>query len=326
MDKLRFALPKGSLEKETFSLLERAGYKISGPERTYRPKINDSEIELKLLRPQEIPVFVGEGMQDVGITGIDWIQETQAEVETLLDLEYGRVTLVVAVPKPWTSINSFSELLDDFMKKKKTVRISTEYLNTVSEYIKINSVYSNQFGNSDPLIITPWWRKGTNSKVSLFLSFGATEAKPPEDAEAIVDITETGTTFEQNDLKVIDTIMESTAVFIANKDSLKDNRKREKIYDVLTLLKGVVDGRKNLHIFVNVKEENLSELLNSLPALKNPTICSLSTEGWHSVNTVIEKVDFLKLLPIFRRLAQGLVVYEPRQILHLEEIEGRNRK
>jgi ATP phosphoribosyltransferase len=326
MDKLRFALPKGSLEKETFSLLERAGYKISGPERTYRPKINDSEIELKLLRPQEIPVFVGEGMQDVGITGIDWIQETQAEVETLLDLEYGRVMLVVAVPKPWTSINSFSELLEDFMKKKKTVRISTEYLNTVSEYIKINSVYSNQFGDSDPLIITPWWRKGTNSKVSLFLSFGATEAKPPEDAEAIVDITETGTTFEQNDLKVIDTIMESTAVFIANKDSLKDNRKREKIYDVLTLLKGVVDGRKNLHIFVNVKEENLSELLNSLPALKNPTICSLSTEGWHSVNTVIEKVDFLKLLPIFRRLAQGLVVYEPRQILPLEEIEGRNRK
>ena len=183
MDKLRFALPKGSLEKETFSLLERAGYKISGPERTYRPKINDSEIELKLLRPQEIPVFVGEGMQDVGITGIDWIQETQAEVETLLDLEYGRVMLVVAVPKPWTSINSFSELLEDFMKKKKTVRISTEYLNTVSEYIKINSVYSNQFGDSDPLIITPWWRKGTNSKVSLFLSFGATEAKPPEDAE-----------------------------------------------------------------------------------------------------------------------------------------------
>ena len=326
MDKIRFAIPKGSLAKGTLEILENAGYKIAGQERTYRPTINDPEIELKILRPQEIPYFVSEGLQDVGITGIDWIRETGAKVEVLINLEYGGGRLVVAVPKPWTTINSLSDLLEKFLGEGKTVRISTEYLNAVAEYVKANPVYRKHFKKSDPLIITPWWRRGANPKVSILLSFGATEAKPPEDADAIVDFTETGTTLEQNNLKIIETVMQTSAVFIANKKALKDSRKKEKIYDIMTLLKGVVDGRKKLHIFVNVRKENLEKLLSKLPALKRPTISPLSTEGWYSVNTVIEKQYFLKLLPTLRKLAQGLVVHEPRQILPLEEIAGEEKK
>lgn len=322
MDKVRFAIPKGSLEKGTLQILEQAGYKVSGHERTYRPTINDPGIELKILRPQEIPFFVSEGLQDAGITGLDWIRETGADVDVLLNLEYGWGRLVVAVPKPWTEINSLSDLLEKFLKEGKRVRISTEYLNTVAEHVKANPVYGRFFKDSEPLVITPWWRRGVNPKVSIFLSFGATEAKPPEDADAIVDFTETGTTLEQNDLKPIETIMETTAVFIANKKALADPRKKEKIYDILTLLKGVVDGRKKLHIFVNVRKENLDELLRRLPALKKPTISPLSAEGWYSVNTVIDRSHFFELLPTLRKLAQGLVVHEPRQILPLEEIAG----
>ena len=322
MDKIRFAIPKGSLQKATFGILERAGYKISVQERTYRPTINDPGIELKILRPQEIPFFVSEGLQDAGITGLDWIRETRARVEILLNLEYGRGKLVVAVPKPWTAINSLSDLLENFLEEGKGVRVSTEYLNTTAEYVKANPVYRRFFKDSDPLVITPWWRRGVNPKVSIFLSFGATEAKPPEDADAIVDFTETGTTLEQNDLKPIETIMETTAVLHANKKALTGPQKKEKIYDILTLLKGVVDGRKKLHIFVNVRKENLAKLLSRLPALKKPTVSPLSAEDWYSVNTVIDRDYFLELLPTLRKLAQGLVVHEPRQILPLEEIAG----
>lgn len=322
VSKVRFAIPKGSLEAETFDILERAGYEIHGQERTYRPAINDPQIELKILRPQEIPIFVGDGSLDLGITGLDWIQETRADVEILLNLEYGKVKLVLAVPESWTMINSFSDLLEGIWSNEKDARISTEYLNTTVKYVKSNSVYRKTFGDTDPLIVTPWWRRGTNSKVSIFLSFGATEAKPPENADAIIDVIETGATLEQNGLKIIETIIESNGVFIANKNALNNLEKREKIHDVLNLLKGVVDGRNRLHIFVNVRKENIKELLNSLPALKRPTICPLSEENWYSVNTVIEKNLFLELLPTLRKLAQGLVVYEPRQVLSLNEKLG----
>jgi len=319
MDKVKFAIPAGSLSRTTFEILERSGYKISGQKRTYRPTINDSGIELKILRPQEIPIFVSEGLQDIGITGLDWIQETRADVETLQNLEYGKTRIVVAIPKCWNEIDSLSSLLEILRSRGKNIRISTEYLNVTAEYVKNNPFYRRIFGNSEPLVVTPWWRRGENSKVSIFLSFGATEAKPPEDADAIVDVTETGTSLEQNNLKAIETIMESTAVLIANKNSLTKHAKSEKIYDILALLKGVVDGSKKLHIFVNVRKENLQKLLKELPALKRPTIAPLSDKRWYSVNTVIEKDLFLRLLPTIRKLAQGLVVYEPRQVLALNE-------
>lgn len=319
MVKIKFAIPKGSLEKNTFELLEKAMYRVRGQERTYRPVVDDPEIELKILRPQEIPMFVAEGSQDLGITGIDWIRETDADVEVLMDLEYGRVKLVVALPEN-IGFNSLPELFEHYWRNGKIVRISTEYLNIVARHVKSYDVYKKWFKDEDPLVITPWWKKGTNRFVSIFLSFGATEAKPPEDADAIIDVVETGRTLEQNNLKPVEVILESSAVLIANKKSLNTPDKREKILDVMTMLRGVIDGGKKLHIFVNVKEENLEQLLGNLPALKKPTISPLSAKGWYSVNTIVDKQEFLKLLPILRKLAQGLVVHEPQLILPLEDI------
>ena len=326
MDKVKFAIPAGSLSKATFEIFQRSGYKVSGQERTYRPTINDPKIELKILRPQEIPFFVSEGLQDLGITGQDWIRETHADVEVLQNLEYGKIRLVVAVPKSMSEIGAMSDIMEDVWSRGKNFRVSTEYLNIASEYIKSNPSYKKRFGDSDPMIVTPWWRKGDNPRAKIFLSFGATEAKPPENSDCIIDVTETGSTLEANNLKILETVMQSSAVLIANKKALEDTEKKEKIYDILSLLKGAVDGSKRIHIFVNVRKTNLQKLLTSLPALKNPTIAPLADEEWCSVNTVIEKDCLIELLPKIRKLAQGLVVYEPRQVLALDEISNREEK
>jgi ATP phosphoribosyltransferase len=262
---------------------------------------------------------VQEGFYDVGITGRDWILEAKADVEVLIDLEIGRVKQVIAVPSSFPYKN-LDEMISDFAKTGRTLRVSSEYLTTTSMHFKASAAYKKAYGNADPMIITPWLRVGENKKVEIFLSFGATEAKPPEDVDAIFDITETGTTLAQNNLKIIDTVAESTAVLVANKKSLKDPAKREKIADMIALLRGVVDGRKKLHIFVNVKKENLQKLLKELPALKRPTVSPLSEEGWYGVNTVIDKNEFIRVVPKMRKLAQGLVVLEPKQILPLDEI------
>src|SRR4030066_1193426 len=323
MEKVKFPRPAGSLAKATSEILQRSGYKVSGQERTYRPTINDPQIELKILRPQEIPVFGSEGLQDVGITGQDWIRETHADVEVIQDLGYGQIGLVVAVPKA-LSQNSIGEIMEGLWTKGKNFRVSTEYLNIASEYIKGNPAYKKRFSDSDPMIVTPWWKKGDNPRVKIFLSFGATEAKPPENSDCIIDVTETGSTIEANNLRIIETVMTSSAVLIANKKALDDPAKKEKICDIMTLLKGVVDGSERIPIFVNVKKANLHKLLTDLPALKNPTIAPLADENWLSVNTIIEKDHLIELLPKIPNLAQGIVVYEPRQVLALEELKQKD--
>src|ERR671935_444417 len=316
---VKFAVPKGSIEEATFKILEQAWQSISGKRRTYRIRLSDPEIEVKILRPQEIPMYVQEGFYDVGITGKDWIREANADVKILLDLEYGRVRQVIAIPESFDQIHDLTSLITDFAKKNKPLRLSSEYLTTTASHIKSNEAYEKYYGKADPMIITPWLRVGENRNVEIFLSFGATEAKPPEDVDAIFDITETGTTLAQNNLKIIDKVAESTAVLIANKKALKDPAKREKIADMIALLRGVVEGRKKLHIFVNVRKEKLQMLLKELPALKRPTVSPLSEEGWYGVNTVIDKNEFIMIVPKLRKLAQGLVVLEPRQILPLDE-------
>ncbi len=319
MPTVKFAVPKGSIEEVTFKLLEQAWQSISGRGRIYRVKLSDPEIDVKILRPQEIPTYVQEGFYDIGITGRDWILEAKADVQILMDLEIGRVKQIFAVPTSFQYSN-LDEMIADFAKKGRTLKISSEYLTTTSSYIKSSAAYKKHFGSADPMIITPWLRVGENKKVEIFLSFGATEAKPPEDVDAIFDITETGTTLAQNNLKIIDKVAESTAVLVANRQALKDPIKREKIADMVALIRGVVEGRKKLHIFVNVKKENLAKLLKELPALKRPTVSPLSEDGWYGVNTVIDKNEFIQVVPKLRKLAQGLVVLEPRQILPLEEI------
>ena len=326
MTKVKFAIPKGHLGDQTLKILERAGYKITGHDRTYRPGINDPEIELKVLRPQEIPTYVSEGVQDVGISGRDWVAENKADVETLLDLEYAKVRLVIAVSKTWNNVNSLSDLIRKSISEGSTLRISTEYLNAAKEYIKQDPAYKEAYGDQEPVVITPWWRIGENEKVAIYLSFGATEAKPPEDADAIIEVIETCTSLQQNGLKVIEEVMRTSALLIANKQALVDPEKQEKILDILTLLRGAVDGSKKLHIFANVKKSNLDELLAQLPALKRPTISDLSDPDWCAINTVIDKDEFIQILPTLRTLAQGLVLYEPRQVLPLEEIVLENGK
>lgn len=317
--RVRFAVPKGSLEKDTFNLLEKAWYRIYGKDRTYRPVLSDQDVDVKLLRPQEIPIAVSEGAYDVGITGQDWIKETNVNVETLFDLRYGAVKLVFAVPES-THANSADEYVEEVWHSGKPVRVSTEYLNIAARYVSSLASYRRRFGEKPPVVITPWWTKGDNQAARIYLSFGATEAKPPEEADAILDVVETGTTLQANKLRVLDTVLQSTAVLIANGESLKDAGKREKIYDILTLLKGVVEAEGKLHIFVNVRKDNLDELLSRLPALKRPTISPLSDPDWFSINTVIDKSELFRLLPTLRKLAQGLVVHEPQQILPLEQI------
>ncbi len=319
MPTVKFAIPKGSIEEATFKILEQAWQSISGQGRTYRVKLSDPEIEVKVLRPQEIPTYVQEGFYDVGITGKDWVREAKADITTLLDLEYGKVKQVIAVPETF-AVEDLTGLIEEFAAKKKPLRISSEYLTTTSAHFKSNQAYQKHFGIQDPMIITPWLRVGENKNVQIFLSFGATEAKPPEDVDAIFDITETGTTLGQNNLKIIDTVMESSAVVVANRSALRNTKKREKIADMIALLRGVVEARKKLHIFVNVKKENLDHLLKNMPALKKPTISELSEQGWYGVNTIIDKDEFIKLVPMMRKIAQGLVVMEPRQILPLDEI------
>jgi ATP phosphoribosyltransferase len=297
MDKLKFAIPKGSLEKATAEFFSKSGFKIGASDRTYRPSINDPKIELKVLRPQEIPVFVSEGLQDIGITGEDWVRENRADVEVLQNLEYGKIRLVIAVPKTVPEGTSLGQFMESVWDNGRNFRVSTEYLNIASEYLKSQPQYKKRFGDADPMLVTPWWRKGDNPRVKIFLSFGATEAKPPENSDCIMDVTETGTTIDANNLRIIETVLTSSAILISNKKALEDPEKREKIYDIVALLKGVVDGSKRVHIFVNVKKENLNRLLTELPSLKNPTISPLADEAWVGVNTVIEKDCFIALLP-----------------------------
>lgn len=289
-------------------------------ERTYRVLLDDPEISVKMLRPQEIPNLVNDGLYDVGITGRDWVAETKSDVEILLDLEYGRIKLVIAIPDSY-HYKSLDEMILDYAKKKKILRISSEYLTTAAKFITQSKNYKKLYGTKQPMIVTPWLRMGTNKNVQIFLSFGATEAKPPEDVDAIMDVTETGTTLTQNQLKIVDTVMESTAVLIANRAALKDKAKRGKIYDIVTMLHGAVEGKKHLHLFLNVRQEDLNRLLKELPSLKRPTVSPLSEKGWYGINTVIPKSEFHKLVPKLRKIAQGLVVHEPKQILALEEIK-----
>lgn len=320
MSQVKFAIPKGSLEEATFRILERSWTRVNRKSRTYRVFLDDPNIIVKMLRPQEIPTLVSEGLYDVGITGKDWVGETKSDVEPILDLEYGKIRLVVAFPDKYR-YSTLDSMIADYAKKKKTLRISSEYLTTAANYIKNCKSYMKYYGSKEPQIVTPWIRLGTNKMVQIHLSFGATEAKPPDDVDAIMDVTETGTTLKQNKLKIADQVLTSTAHLIANREALKDSKKREKIYDIVTLMRGAVQGQKYLHLYLNVEKQNLKKLLSLMPSLKRPTVSPLSEDGWYGVNTVIRKDEFHKLVPRLRKVAQGLVVHEPRQILELEEIK-----
>lgn len=317
MAKVRFAIPKGSLEKATFKLLNQAWARVAHRERSYNVYLNDPDIEVKMMRPQEIPTLVSERLYDIGITGSDWVQETSSDVTMMANLEYGGIRLVTAFPDS-LPFQTLDEMLSEYATNGRIFRLSSEYLTTASRFIKQCPSYIDTFGDQDPLIVTPWLRRGTNKDVQIHLSFGATEAKPPKDVDAIMDVTETGTTLVQNNLKIADTVLRSTAHLVGNKDSLRDTRTHDKMLDILSLLRGAVQARKFMHIYFNVHRDNLDKVLQQLTSLKKPTVSPLSDPNWYAINTIIRREEYHSLVPRLSRLGQGLVIHEPRQILEMD--------
>ena len=289
MNKIKLGLPKGSLQEATLGLFKKAGFNIHVSERSYKPSIDDTEIECLLIRAQEIPKYVEKGVLDVGLSGKDWITETKADVEEVADLVYaktgfGKVKLVLAVPE-----NSKISSVRDLEGK----RIATELVNVTKEFLKKNKV---------------------NAEVEF--SWGATEVKVPELVDAISELTETGSSLRANKLKVIDTILESSTKFIANKKSLQDKWKKQKIEEIAMLLNGALTAESKVGLKMNVEKKNLNKLLSLLPALKNPTISELSDKNWAAIETIIDEKMVREIIPKLKKAgAQGIVEYPLNKII-----------
>ena len=274
---LRLAIPKGSLEEQTLRLLEAADLRVRrGSSRDYHGRVADERIDrVSLLRPQEIPVFVQDGFFDLGVTGRDWVVETGADVEILASLDYAKsgvgsgVKVVLAIPA-----QSPAERAADLPAGS---RISTEYPNlTAGHFAKLGL------------------------PVRVFPSYGATEAKVPEIVDAIVDVSETGSTLRAHGLKIIETLLESEVVLIAGRAAAADPAKRRAMDDIVTLLLGALRAQGRVLIKLNVSEERLKELLEVLPAMKSPTVSPLSTEGSYALETVVEKATVNTLIPMLK--------------------------
>ena len=274
---LKLVIPKGSLEEQTLLLLEDADLRVRrGSSRDYHGRIDDERIDrVSLLRPQEIPRYVEEGFFDLGITGQDWVEETGAEVETLAELPYAKggpghpVRIVLAVP-----VDSAVERATDVTAGS---RISTEYPELTRRHFD---------------------RLGIPVKV--FTSYGATEAKVPDIVDAIVDVSETGGTLRAHGMKIVETLMESDVLLIANRAARQDPDKGRAMDDVRTLLLGAMAARGRVLIKLNVSEERLKDVLEVLPAMKAPTVSPLAEEGAYAVETVVDKAAVNTLLPLLK--------------------------
>ena len=278
MPKLKLGLPAGSLQETTFEIFKKAGYNIRVGERSYFPHMDDEEIECVLMRAQEIPKFVEEGVLDVGLTGKDWIMETEADVEEVGELTYSRqglrpVRLVLAVPVD----SDFKEVSD--LEGK---RIATELVQCTRRYLE---------------------QHGVNATV--LFSWGATEVKPPLLADAISELTETGRSLKANNLRILATILTSTPRLIMNRESVRDPWKRKKVEHMLTLLKGALLAEQKVGLKMNVHRDNLSKVIELLPALRRPTISSLWEEDWVAVETVIDEKQARELICRLKEAGAG---------------------
>jgi ATP phosphoribosyltransferase len=287
--RLKLGIPKGSLQEATIDLFSRAGWKISLGSRSYVPAIDDPEIACLLVRAQEMARYVQSGALDAGITGHDWVVETSADVLELAELVYakqrlGRVRWVLAVPED----SPIGEPRD--LEGKV---IATEVVHLTEEYLQ---------------------RFGVNARVEF--SWGATEVKVPQLADAIVEVTETGSSLRANRLRIVDTVLESATVFIMNRAAAADAQKREKAENLILMLKGAIDAASKVGLLLNVRREDLSAILAVLPALKKPTISDLSDPDWVAVNTIIEEAVVRQLLPKLKAAkAQGIVEYPLNKII-----------
>ncbi len=287
--KLKLGIPKGSLENATVDLFRRAGFTITTSSRSYFPAIDDPEIECMLIRAQEMARYVEDGVLDAGLTGRDWVEENEAKVQTVVDLIYakqsfGKVRWVLAAPE-----SSPYQKVEDLRGKI----IATELVATTKRYLA---------------------SRGVSARVEF--SWGATEVKPPELADAIVEVTETGSSLRANKLRILETVLESNTQLIANHDSWADLWKRRKLEDIKLLLEGAMNALGKVGLMMNVQKSDLPAVLATLPALKNPTISQLSDEAWVAVNTILDELTVRNMIPRLREAgAQGIVEYPLNKIV-----------
>jgi len=287
--KLKLGIPKGSLENATIDLFRRAGYNITTSSRSYFPAIDDPEIECMMIRAQEMARYIEDGVLDAGLTGRDWVEESEAKVHAVADLIYakqsfGKVRWVLAVPEA----SSFQNVQD--LEGKI---IATELVATTERYLAKNGV-----------------------KAKVEFSWGATEVKPPVLADAIVEVTETGSSLRANKLRIIETVLESNTQLIANVDSWTDEWKRRKIEDIRMLLDGAINALGKVGLMLNVRKECLPAILSILPALKKPTISHLSDVEWVAVHTILEETTVRNIIPRLKEAGgQGIVEYPLNKIV-----------
>ena len=281
MKKIVLGLPKGSLQEATFSMLKKAGFSISVGSRSYVPTVDDPLIEARLIRAQEISRYVEHGLLDAGITGYDWILENHSDVVEVADLIYAKqgmrpVKWVLAVPNE-SKIRSVKDL------RGKT--IATEAVGLTCRYLKKHKV-----------------------KAEVEFSWGATEVKAPELVDAIVEITETGSSLRANNLRIVDVVLESTTKMIANKKAWADAGKRKKIEQISLLLKGALLAENKVLVKMNVNQKNLDKAIRVLPALHAPTINSLSSDGWYSIESVVDEKVVREIIPQLKAAgAEGII-------------------
>jgi ATP phosphoribosyltransferase len=288
-NKLRLGIPKGSLQDATIALFKRAGWNIYADGRSYFPSIDDSEVECMLIRAQEMARYVDHGVLDAGLTGIDWVRESGLDVTSVTTLTYAKqsrrkVRWVLAVPE-----GSGFEKAEDLEGKI----IATELVETSKRYFA---------------------EKGVNVKVEF--SWGATEVKPPTLADAIVEVTETGSSLRANHLKIIDTVMESETHLIASKATLADEWKSTKINQIATMLRGAIDAQSQVGLMLNVKRADLKAVLDVLPSLNSPTVSELNDSEWVAVNTIVEERTARDVIPRLKAAGgAGIVEYPLNKVV-----------
>ena len=289
MSVLRLGIPKGSLQDATLQLFARAGWRISLSSRSYFPAIDDPEINCMMVRAQEMARYVETGALDAGITGRDWVAETSADVAEIGELLYSKQSLA---PVRWVLAVPEEEPVQSVKDLEGKV-IATEVVNLTKKYLA---------------------RHGVNARVEF--SWGATEVKVPQLADAIVEVTETGSSLRAHRLRIVDTVLESRTVFIANRAAAKDPWKREKIANVVLLLSGAIAAYSKVGIMLNVRKECLPAVLGVLPALKNPTVSTLSDPDWVAVNTIVDEDIVRSMIPRLKAAgAQGIVEYPLNKIV-----------
>lgn len=287
---LKIGLPKGSLQEATFRLLSKAGFNFSVTERSYFPSIDDSEIQAILIRAQEIAKYVQDGVFDVGLTGKDWILESRADVIEVSELTYAKLTMrpvkwVLAVPDTST-IQSVNDL--------QGKRIATEIVNLTQDYLDKHNVHAE-----------------------VEFSWGATEVKAPALVDAIVEVTETGSSLRANNLRIIDVLLESRTMLIANKASWENPYKREKIENLNMLLQGAIQAEGKVGLKMNIAKDKLDSLIQQLPAMKRPTISPLHGADWVAVETIVEEAIVRKIIPELKKVgAQDIIEYPLNKVIY----------